>query len=150
MFDTVTLRLQCAEPFGPSGFVDLHSKRDELNCHISLDEKEKERLQHDIQVLSGRLCSVTQSLAQRLASRDAFDITITEAKAAYTNVCFCLTSIIMCSSLFFYQRYFSVLRFFLLLFQSHVYCNIVNLLLLKVNSEPARTIRYFHWYESLI
>lgn len=82
MLDTVTLRLQ-----SPSGIVDLHSKREELNCQISLDEEDKERLQHDIQVLSGKLRSVTKSLAQRLASRAAFDFTITEVEAEYTNVC---------------------------------------------------------------
>lgn len=105
MLDTVTLRLQ-----PPSGIVELHSKREELSCQISLDEEEKERLQLDIQVLSGKLRSVTKSLAQRLASRAAFDFTITEVEAEYTNVCFCLMFIITRSSFVF------CLCFFLLLF----------------------------------
>lgn len=105
MLDTVTLRLQ-----PPSGIVDLHSKREELSCQISLDEEEKERLQLDIQVLSGKLRSVTKSLAQRLASRAAFDFTITEVEAEYTNVCFCLMFIITRNSFVF------SLCFFLLLF----------------------------------
>lgn len=69
--------------------MDLHSKRDELNGQISLDEWEKERLQQEIRVLSGRLSSVSQSLAKRLAARAACDVTMTEAGAAYTNVCVC-------------------------------------------------------------
>lgn len=102
---TVTLRRQ-----PPSGIVELHSKREELSCQISLDEEEKERLQLDIQGLSGKLRSVTKSLAQRLASRAAFDFTITEVEAEYTNVCFCLMLIITRNSFVFY------LCFFLLLF----------------------------------
>lgn len=136
MVDTVTLRLQ-----SPSGIVDLHSKREELNCQISLDEEDKERLQHDIQVLSGKLRSVTKSLAQRLASRAAFDFTITEVEAEYTNVCFCLMFIIT-HSFVFYRCFLllCVLGFFFFSFQRRVSCNIVKLLLLKVNSEPEKNI----------
>lgn len=110
MLDAVTLRLQ-----SPSGIVDLHSKREELNCQISLDEEEKERLQQDIQVLSGKLRSVTKSLAQRLASRAAFDFTITEVEAEYTNVCFSLMFIITRNGFVFYRS------FFLLFFASGIF-----------------------------
>lgn len=71
-----------------SGIEELCSKRDELNRQIKLEEEEKERLQHDIRVLSEKLSRVNESLAQRLAARATFDRTIAETEAAYTKVCF--------------------------------------------------------------
>ncbi|XP_070707063.1 microtubule nucleation factor SSNA1 [Pempheris klunzingeri] len=65
---------------------DLCSKRDELNCQIKQEEEEKERLQHDIRVLSEKLSRVNESLAQRLAARSTFDRTIAETEAAYTKI----------------------------------------------------------------
>lgn len=76
----------------PSGIEELQSKRQELNTQIRQEEEEKERLQHDIQVLSEKLSRVNESLSQRLAARAAFDRTIAETEAAYTKVRFCLTS----------------------------------------------------------
>lgn len=74
-------------PFSfPSGIEDLHSKRDELNRQIRQEEEEKDRLQHDIRVLSEKLSRVNESLAQRLAARATFDRTIAETEAAYTKV----------------------------------------------------------------
>lgn len=69
------------------GIEDLHSKREELNRQIKLEEEEKDRLQHDIRVLSEKLSRVNESLAQRLAARSTFDRTIAETEAAYTKVC---------------------------------------------------------------
>lgn len=71
----------------PSGIEDLCSKREELNRQIKLEEEEKERLQHDIRVLSEKLSRVNESLAQRLVARTTFDRTIAETEAAYTKVC---------------------------------------------------------------
>lgn len=82
----------CWTFLSPSGIEDLHSKREELNHQIRQEEEEKERLQHDIQVLSDKLSRVNESLSQRLAARAAFDRTIAETEAAYTKVCFCLAS----------------------------------------------------------
>uniref|UniRef100_A0A8C8E2K5 Sjogren syndrome nuclear autoantigen 1 n=1 Tax=Oryzias sinensis TaxID=183150 RepID=A0A8C8E2K5_9TELE len=65
---------------------DLYSKREELNRQIKLEEEEKERLQHDIQILSEKLNRVEKSLAQRLAARATFDRTIAETETAYTKV----------------------------------------------------------------
>ncbi|XP_054468902.1 Sjoegren syndrome nuclear autoantigen 1 [Anoplopoma fimbria] len=65
---------------------DLCSKREELNRQIKQEEEEKERLQHDIRVLSEKLCRVNESLAQRLAARTTFDRTIAETEAAYTKI----------------------------------------------------------------
>uniref|UniRef100_A0A3B4XQI6 Sjogren syndrome nuclear autoantigen 1 n=1 Tax=Seriola lalandi dorsalis TaxID=1841481 RepID=A0A3B4XQI6_SERLL len=65
---------------------DLCSKRDELNSQIKQEEDEKERLQHDIRVLSEKLSRVNESLAQRLAARATFDRTIAETEAAYTKI----------------------------------------------------------------
>lgn len=69
----------------------------------------------------------------------------------------CVPKCLFLSDIYYLQQFclLSALLYFyriilLFLFQSQVYCNIVNLLLLKVNPEPARNIRYFHWYESLI
>lgn len=71
-----------------SGIEELHLKRDELNRQIRQEEEEKERLQHDIQVLSDKLSRVNESLSQRHAARAAFERTIAETETAYTKVCF--------------------------------------------------------------
>ncbi|KAM4532573.1 microtubule nucleation factor SSNA1 [Fundulus diaphanus] len=65
---------------------DLCSKRDELNRQIRQEEDEKERLQHDIRVLSEKLSQVNESLAQRLVARANLDRTIAETEAAYTKI----------------------------------------------------------------
>ncbi|XP_068588554.1 microtubule nucleation factor SSNA1 [Cebidichthys violaceus] len=65
---------------------DLCSKREELNHQIKQEEEEKDRLQHDIRVLSEKLSRVNESLAQRLAARSTFDRTIAETEAAYTKI----------------------------------------------------------------
>uniref|UniRef100_A0A3Q0SS82 Sjogren syndrome nuclear autoantigen 1 n=1 Tax=Amphilophus citrinellus TaxID=61819 RepID=A0A3Q0SS82_AMPCI len=65
---------------------ELCSKRDELNRQIKQEEEEKERLQHDIRVLSEKLSRVNESLTQRLAARATFDRTIAETEAAYTKI----------------------------------------------------------------
>ncbi|XP_077352959.1 microtubule nucleation factor SSNA1-like [Vanacampus margaritifer] len=65
---------------------DLCSKREELNRQIKLEEEEKERLQHDIRVFSGKLSKVNESLAQRMAARATFDRTIAETEAAYIKI----------------------------------------------------------------
>uniref|UniRef100_A0A3Q4I093 Sjogren syndrome nuclear autoantigen 1 n=1 Tax=Neolamprologus brichardi TaxID=32507 RepID=A0A3Q4I093_NEOBR len=65
---------------------ELCSKRDELNRQIKQEEEEKERLQHDIRVLSEKLSRVNESLTQRLAARSTFDRTIAETEAAYTKI----------------------------------------------------------------
>ncbi|XP_061590470.1 Sjoegren syndrome nuclear autoantigen 1 [Cololabis saira] len=65
---------------------DLCSKRDELNSQIKQEEEERERLEHDIHVLSEKLSRVNKSLEQRLAARATFDRTIAETEAAYTKI----------------------------------------------------------------
>ncbi|XP_026153573.1 microtubule nucleation factor SSNA1 [Mastacembelus armatus] len=65
---------------------DLCSKREELNRQIKQEEEEKERLEHDIRVLSEKLSRVNESLGQRLAALTTFDRTIAETKAAYTKI----------------------------------------------------------------
>lgn len=85
----------CWTFLSPSGIEDLHSKRIELNRQIRQEEEEKERLQHDIQVLSDKLSRVNESLSQRIAARAAFDRTIAETEAAYTKVCFRTSSFVL-------------------------------------------------------
>lgn len=70
-----------------SGIEELCSKREELNRQIKQEEEEKDRLQHDIRILSEKLSRVNESLAQRLAARATFDRTIAETEAAYAKVC---------------------------------------------------------------
>lgn len=65
---------------------DLYSRRDDLNHQIKQEEDEKERLQHDFQVLSDKLRRVNESLSQRIAARAAFNRTISETESAYTKV----------------------------------------------------------------
>ncbi|XP_074474074.1 microtubule nucleation factor SSNA1 [Sebastes fasciatus] len=65
---------------------ELCSKREELNGQIKQEEEEKERLQHDIRILSEKLSRVNESLAQRLVARGTFDRTIAETEAAYTKI----------------------------------------------------------------
>ncbi|XP_072309798.1 microtubule nucleation factor SSNA1 [Eucyclogobius newberryi] len=65
---------------------DLCSKREELNGQIRQEEEEKERLQHDIRILSEKLSRVNDSLAKRLAARATFDRTIAETEAAYAKI----------------------------------------------------------------
>ncbi|CAF93566.1 unnamed protein product [Tetraodon nigroviridis] len=65
---------------------DLYSRRDDLNQQIKQEEDEKERLQHDFQVLSDKLKRVSETLSQRIAARAAFNRTISETEAAYTKI----------------------------------------------------------------
>ncbi|XP_019962950.1 microtubule nucleation factor SSNA1 [Paralichthys olivaceus] len=65
---------------------DLYFKREELNRQIRDEQTEKERLQHDVRVLTEKLSRVNESLAQRLVTRDTFDRTIAESEAAYTKI----------------------------------------------------------------
>ncbi|KAM3874502.1 microtubule nucleation factor SSNA1 [Diretmus argenteus] len=65
---------------------ELCSKREELNRQIQQEDEEKARLQHDIRVLTEKLCRVNESLAQRLAARATFDRTIAETEAAYMKI----------------------------------------------------------------
>lgn len=70
-----------------SGIEDLRFKREELNRQIKQEEEEKERLQHDIRLLTEKLSRVNESLAQKQAARATFDQTLAESEAAYTKVC---------------------------------------------------------------
>lgn len=80
----------CWTFFGSAAVLeDLYSRRDDLNHQIKQEEDEKERLQHDFQVLSDKLRRVSESLSQRIAARAAFNRTISETEASYTKVCLC-------------------------------------------------------------
>ncbi|XP_008322505.1 microtubule nucleation factor SSNA1 [Cynoglossus semilaevis] len=65
---------------------DLRFKREELNRQIKQEEEEKERLQHDIRLLTEKLSRVNESLAQKQAARATFDQTLAESEAAYTKI----------------------------------------------------------------
>lgn len=65
---------------------DLCSKRDLLNKQIQQEEAEKEKIQHDISILSEKLSKVNESLSKKLATRNEFDRTISETEAAYMKI----------------------------------------------------------------
>lgn len=68
------------------GIEDLCAKRDELHKQTLVEEEEKNRLQHDIRVLTEKLAKVNESLAKKMAQRNEFDKTIAETEAAYMKV----------------------------------------------------------------
>lgn len=69
-----------------TGIEELCSKRDLLNKQIQQEEAEKEKIQHDISLLSEKLSKVNESLSKKLATRNEFDRTISETEAAYMKV----------------------------------------------------------------
>lgn len=98
------MNLQCAKKLFLICAVleDLYSRRDDLNQQIKQEEDEKERLQHDFQVLSDKLKRVSETLSQRIAARAAFNRTISETEAAYTKVSFCPIAIMATAFIFYW------------------------------------------------
>ena len=68
------------------GIEDLSSKRDELHRQILLEEEEKQRVQHDLHILTERLATINEGLAKKIAIRNDYDRTIAETEAAYKKV----------------------------------------------------------------
>ncbi|XP_060932153.1 Sjoegren syndrome nuclear autoantigen 1 [Limanda limanda] len=65
---------------------DMYHSRDEDNRQTKDEEGEKDRLQHDVRVLTEKLSRVNESLAQRYANRAILDSTIAESEAAYDKI----------------------------------------------------------------
>ena len=61
-------------------------KRDDLQKQILSEEEEKQKLQHDIRILTEKLAKVNESLAKKVATRTEYDKTIAETEAAYMKV----------------------------------------------------------------
>ena len=80
-----------------AGIEDLSSKRDELHKHILFKEEEKQRVQHDLHILTERLAAINEGLARKIAIRNDYDRTIAETEGAYKKVCVCMP-VCLCSS----------------------------------------------------
>lgn len=65
---------------------DLCMQKEELNKQIRQAEEEKNKLQHEIQVLSEQLECVCENLAQKVASRNELDKILAETEAAYMKI----------------------------------------------------------------
>lgn len=65
---------------------DLCMQREELNKQIQQAEVEKNKLQHEIQILSKQLECVCESLAQKTASRNELDKILAETETAYMKI----------------------------------------------------------------
>ena len=75
----------------------MSSKRDELHRQILLEEEEKQRVQHDLHILTERLAAINEGLARKIAIRNDYDRTIAETEGAYKKVCD-IYSVCVCSS----------------------------------------------------
>ncbi|XP_050793584.1 microtubule nucleation factor SSNA1-like [Gopherus flavomarginatus] len=65
---------------------DLCMQREELNKQIQQAELEKNKLQHEIRILSEQLECVCESLAQKTASRNELDKILAETETAYMKI----------------------------------------------------------------
>ncbi|XP_062424973.1 microtubule nucleation factor SSNA1-like isoform X1 [Rhea pennata] len=65
---------------------DLCMQKEELNKQIQQAEEEKNKLQHQIQVLNEKLECVCENLAQKVASRNELDKILAETEAAYMKI----------------------------------------------------------------
>ncbi|NXG02141.1 SSNA1 protein, partial [Sakesphorus luctuosus] len=65
---------------------DLCMQREELSKQIQQAEEERNKLQHEIQVLSEQLDHVCETLAQKVASRNELDKILAETEAAYMKI----------------------------------------------------------------
>lgn len=65
---------------------DLCMQKEELNKQIQQAEEEKNKLQHEIQVLTEQLECVCENLAQKVASRNELDKILAETEAAYMKI----------------------------------------------------------------
>ncbi|XP_038230190.1 Sjoegren syndrome nuclear autoantigen 1 [Dermochelys coriacea] len=65
---------------------ELCTKRAELSQQIQREEEEKNKLQNDIRLLTEKLARVNESLARKMATRNAFEQTIAETEAAYAKI----------------------------------------------------------------
>ena len=79
-----------------SGIEDLSAKRDELHRQVLQEEEEKQRVQHDLHILTERLAAINESLARKIAIRNDYDRTIAETEGAYKKVSAFLFMCVVC------------------------------------------------------
>lgn len=65
---------------------DLRSKRELLNKTIVAEERKKADIQRKLEKLSAQLARVNESLSQKVAARNEYDVTISETEAAYMQI----------------------------------------------------------------
>ncbi|THD21539.1 Sjoegren syndrome nuclear autoantigen [Fasciola gigantica] len=65
---------------------DLCQKRDQIQRCILNEEDEKNRVQHDIRILSDKLAKINESLSKKIILRNSYDKTIAESEAAYSKI----------------------------------------------------------------
>jgi Sjoegren syndrome nuclear autoantigen 1 len=64
----------------------MKSRRSELQIQIESQEKEKNKLQHEIENMSCKLTHLNDTLAKRIAVRNEYDRTITDTETAFMKV----------------------------------------------------------------
>ncbi|XP_013785367.1 Sjoegren syndrome nuclear autoantigen 1 homolog isoform X2 [Limulus polyphemus] len=65
---------------------ELCAKREEIQQQISDEEKKRNNLQHDIQMLSNQLAELNESLSEKIAVREEYDKLIRETQDAYMKI----------------------------------------------------------------
>ncbi|CAH8440651.1 unnamed protein product [Heterobilharzia americana] len=65
---------------------DLCQKRDQLQKAIIEEDDEKNRLQHDMRIISERLAKINESLSKKLVIRNSYDKAIAESQEAYSKI----------------------------------------------------------------
>nr|CAH8823104.1 unnamed protein product [Trichobilharzia regenti]CAH8823114.1 unnamed protein product [Trichobilharzia regenti] len=65
---------------------DLCQKRDQLQKAIIEEDDEKNRLQHDMRIISEKLAKVNDSLSKKLVIRNSYDKAIAESQQAYSKL----------------------------------------------------------------
>lgn len=67
----------------------LKEQRDEINLIIQKQEQEMRRLQYEIERITYKMALITKSLAQRMAAKEKYDVTIKEAERNYRRIVEC-------------------------------------------------------------
>ncbi|CAH8435255.1 unnamed protein product [Schistosoma haematobium] len=65
---------------------DLCQKRDQLQKAIIEEDDEKNRLQHDMRIISEKLAKINDSLSKKLVVRNSYDKAIAESQQAYSKL----------------------------------------------------------------
>ncbi|XP_013414195.1 Sjoegren syndrome nuclear autoantigen 1 homolog [Lingula anatina] len=65
---------------------EMCHKRDSLHKEIVATQKEQKNIQRDIGVLTEKLSQISQSMAKRMAERNAYDRTIQETEIEYKRI----------------------------------------------------------------
>jgi sjoegren syndrome nuclear autoantigen 1 len=64
----------------------LRERRDEVARAIDVEDKERLKIQSDLNILTERLARVNESLARKVQAKTEYDRTIQETEAAYMKI----------------------------------------------------------------